>query len=172
MHGKSSSKPLKPRSQILRSSYAHVTTTGGQRVVVRNGYQPKRDILTAVGPVAVRVPKVRDRSGSGIKFNSQLVPPYVRKTPSVSAALPWLYLKGISTGDMSEALQALLGDEAKGLSPAVVSRLKTQWADDWKAWNQRDLSSERYVYWWVDGVYTGLRADETDKQCSAGYHWR
>ena len=88
--------------QALTSSYAHVTTIDGQRVVVRNGYQPERDILTAVGPVAVHVPKVRDRSGSGIKFNSQLVPPYVRKTPRVSAALPWLYLKGISTGDMSE----------------------------------------------------------------------
>jgi transposase-like protein len=134
-------------------------------VIVRNGYQPERNILTSVGPVEVRVPKVRDRSKSGIKFNSQLVPPYVRKTPRIAAALPWLYLKGISTGDMSEALQALLGDEAKGLSPAVVSRLKMQWADDWKTWNKRDLSSEQYAYWWVDGVYTGLRADETDKQC-------
>jgi len=151
--------------EILTSSYAHVVTTGGQRAVVRNGYQPERNILTAVGPVDVRVPKVRDRSKSGIKFNSNLVPPYVRKTPRISAALPWLYLKGISTGDMSEALQALLGDEAKGLSPAVVSRLKAQWAEDWKVWNQRDLSSEQYAYWWVDGVYTGMRADETDKQC-------
>jgi transposase-like protein len=150
---------------VLTSSYAHVTTTGGQQVIVRNGYLPERNILTAAGPVAVKVPKVRDRSKSGIKFNSQLVPPYVRKTPRISAALPWLYLKGISTGDMSEALQALLGDEAKGLSAPVVSRLKAQWADDWKVWNQRDLSVERYVYWWVDGVYTGLRADETDKQC-------
>ena len=151
--------------EILTSSYAHVTMTGGQRVIVRNGHQPERNILTAVGPVEVRVPKVRDRSKSGIKFNSALVPPYVRKTPRISAALPWLYLKGISTGDMSEALQALLGEEAKGLSHAVVSRLKMQWADDWKAWNQRDLSSEQYAYWWVDGVYTGLRADDTDKQC-------
>jgi len=151
--------------QVLTSTYAHVTTTAGCQVVVRNGYQPERNILTAVGPVEVRVPKVRDRSKSGIKFNSQLVPPYVRKTPRISAALPWLYLKGISTGDMSEALYALLGEEAKGLSAAVVSRLKLQWADDWKAWNKRDLSAERYVYWWVDGVYTGLRADETDKQC-------
>jgi transposase-like protein len=150
---------------VLTSSYAHVTTTSGCQVVVRNGYQPERNILTAVGPVGVRVPKVRDRSRSGIKFNSQLVPPYVRKTPRIAAALPWLYLKGISTGDMSEALQALLGDEAKGLSPAVVSRLKLQWADDWKVWNTRDLSTARYAYWWVDGVYTGLRADETDKQC-------
>jgi len=110
--------------EVLTSSYAHVTTTGGQRVVVRNGYQPERNILTTVGPVGVRMPKVRDRSKSGIKFNSALVPPYVRKTPRIAAALPWLYLKGISTGDMSEALQVLLGDEAKGLSPAVVSRLK------------------------------------------------
>ena len=107
---------------VLTSSYAHVTTTSGQQVIVRNGYLPERNILTAAGPVAVRVPKVRDRSKSGIKFNSQLVPPYVRKTPRMAAALPWLYLKGISTGDMSEALQALLGDEAKGMSAPVVKR--------------------------------------------------
>jgi len=151
--------------QVLTSSYAHVTTTGGQRVVVRNGYLPERDILTAAGPVTVKVPKVRDRSGSGIKFNSQLIPPYVRRTPRVSAALPWLYLKGISTGDMSEALHALLGEEAKGLSAPVVSRLKAQWADEKKAWDKRDLSAEEYVYWWVDGIYTGLRDEDTDKQC-------
>lgn len=83
----------------------------------------------------------------------------------MSAVLPWLYLKGISTGDMGEALRALVGEEAKGLSPAVVSRLKKQWSEDWKAWNKRDLSGEQYVYWWADGVYTGLRAEETDKQC-------
>lgn len=151
--------------RVLTSSYAHVTTTGGQQVVVRNGYLPERDILTAAGPVMVKVPKVRDRSGSGIKFNSQLIPPYVRRTPRVSAALPWLYLKGISTGDMSEALHALLGEEARGLSPAVVSRLKMQWADERKAWDKRDLSTEQYVYWWVDGIYTGLRDEDTDKQC-------
>jgi len=151
--------------QVLTSSYACVTTTGGQQVVVRNGYLPERDILTAAGPVMVKVPKVRDRSGSGIKFNSQLVPPYVRRTPRISAALPWLYLKGVSTGDMSEALHALLGEEAKGLSPAVVSRLKMQWADERKTWDKRNLSTEQYVYWWVDGIYTGLRDEDTDKQC-------
>jgi transposase-like protein len=151
--------------RVLTSSYAHVTTTGGQQVVVRNGYLPERDILTAAGPVPVKVPKVRDRSGSGIKFNSQLIPPYVRRTPRISAALPWLYLKGISTGDMSEALHALLGEEAKGLSHAVVSRLKMQWADERKAWDKRDLTGEQYVYWWVDGIYTGLRDEDTDKQC-------
>jgi transposase-like protein len=97
--------------------------------VVRNGYLPEREVLTGVGPLAVKVPKVRDRSGSGVKFNSAIVPPYVRKSPRVSAALPWLYLKGISTGDMSDALQVLLGKEAKGLSANVVSRLKAQWAE-------------------------------------------
>jgi putative transposase len=142
-----------------------VTTTSGQQVVVRNGYLPERDILTAAGPVAVKVPKVRDRSGSGIKFNSQLIPPYVRRTPRVSTALPWLYLKGISTGDMGETLHVLLGEEAKGLSAAVVSRLKMQWAEEKKAWDRRDLTGEQYVYWWADGIYTGLRDEDTDKQC-------
>jgi len=156
---------IEAEMRVLTSSYAHVITTGGQRVVVRNGYQPERDILTAAGPVTVKMPKVRDRSGSGIKFNSELVPPYVRRTPRVSAALPWLYLKGISTGDMSEALQALLGEDAKGLSAPVVSRLKMQWADEKKVWDKRDLSTERYVYWWADGIYTGLREEDTDKQC-------
>jgi transposase-like protein len=151
--------------QILTSSYAHVTTTGGQQVIVRNGYLPERHILTAAGPVKVKVPKVRDRSGSGIKFNSQLVPPYVRRTPRVSAALPWLYLKGISTGDMSEALQVLLGEDARGLSAPVVSRLKAQWAEERKAWDRRDLSNEEYIYWWADGIYTGLRDEDTEKQC-------
>jgi putative transposase len=151
--------------QIFLSSYENVTTTDGRPVVVRNGYQPERDILTAAGPVPIRIPKVRDRSGSHIKFNSRLVPPYVRRSAAVSVALPWLYLKGLSTGDMSEALQVLLGEEAKGLSPPVVSRLKMQWAEEKKAWDKRDLSAEQYVYWWADGVYTELRNDDAGKQC-------
>src|SRR5208283_2208138 len=151
--------------QVFLSAYAHIATIGGQRVVVRNGYQPERDVLTAAGPVTVKMPKVRDRSGSGIKFNSALVPPFVRRTPRVSAALPWLYLKGISTGNMEAALHALLGEEAKGLSAPVVSRLKAQWVEEKKAWDKRDLSAEEYVYWWADGIYTGLREEDTDKQC-------
>jgi transposase-like protein len=79
--------------------------------------------------------------------------------------LPWLYLKGVSTGDMGEALKVLVGDEAKGLSPAVVSRLKAQWSEEWKTWNRRDLSQAQYVYWWVDGIHTALRETDTDKQC-------
>jgi putative transposase len=149
----------------VMTNYAHVTTMGGQQVVVRNGYQPERAILTAAGPVCVRVPKVRDRSKSGVKFNSRLVPPYVRRSARMSAALPWLYLKGVSSGDMSEALQALLGDDAKGLSHAVISRLKAEWSNEWKAWSKRGLSAERYVYMWADGVYTSLRGEDAERQC-------
>ena len=149
----------------LLEDYANVKTLHGRQAVVRNGYLPEREVLTAAGPVTVKVPKVRDRSGSGVKFNSATVPPYVRRSPRVSAALPWLYLKGISTGDMSEALQVLLGEESKGLSANVVSRLKAQWADDHLKWNQRDLSKARYVYWWVDGIHTGLRSEGSNGQC-------
>ena len=150
----------------LLEQYENVKTLSGRRAVVRNGYLPRREILTAVGPVAVKVPKVRDRSGSGAKFNSALVPPYVRRSARISAALPWLYLKGISTGDLSDALKVLVGEEAKGLSPNVVSRLKAQWAEEHAHWNTRDLSLARHVYWWVDGIHTGLRAEESsDGQC-------
>ena len=149
----------------LLEQYENVKTLHGRRAVVRNGYLPEREVLTGAGPVAVQVPKVRDRSGSGVKFNSFIVPPYVRKSPRVSAALPWLYLKGISTGDMSEALSVLLGEDAKGLSANVVSRLKLQWADEQVQWVRRDLSKARYVYWWVDGIHTGLRSEPSDGQC-------
>jgi transposase-like protein len=149
----------------LLEHYENVKTLAGQRAVVRNGYLPKREVLTAVGPVPVQVPKVRDRSGSGVKFNSALLPPYVRRSARVSAALPWLYLKGISTGDMSEALKVLVGEDAKGLSPNVVSRLKVEWAAEHARWNKRDLSTARYVYWWVDGIHTGLRAEGSEGQC-------
>lgn len=149
----------------LLERYENVKMLHGKRTVVRNGYLPEREILTGAGPVAVKVPKVRDRSGSGVKFNSLIVPPYVRKSPRVSKALPWLYLKGISTGDMSEALQVLLGEEAKGLSANVVSRLKAQWAEEQRQWSERNLSQARYVYWWADGIHTGLRSEQSEGQC-------
>lgn len=142
----------------------NVTDLSGRKAVVRNGFLPAREVLTALGPVAVRVPKVRDRSGSGVKFNSAIVPPYVRKARRVEVALPWLYLRGISTGDMQEALTVLLGADAKGLSPAVVSRLKAQWSEDYLAWNLRDLSGDRYVYVWADGIYSALRGED-DRLC-------
>lgn len=150
--------------QAFLTDYRNVTDLKGRQTVVRNGYLPEREIVTGVGNVAVKIPKVRDRSGGGIKFNSSLVPPYVRKAKRVEAALPWLYLRGISTGDMQEALSVLLGNGAKGLSPAVVSRLKAQWGGEYQAWNQRDLSNERYVYVWADGIYSTLRGED-DRLC-------
>jgi putative transposase len=149
----------------LLEQYGNVKTLEGRRAVVRNGYLPERKVVTAIGPVPVKVPKVRDRSGSGVKFNSNIVPPYIRKSSRVSAVLPWLYLRGVSTGDMSEALSVLLGEQAKGLSPNVVSRLKAQWAEEHLLWNRRDLSGARWVYWWADGIHTGLRSDDSDGQC-------
>ncbi|WP_434129718.1 IS256 family transposase [Methylocaldum sp. GT1BB] len=157
-------KAVETELQLLLDQYDNMTDLAGRKLVVRNGYLPERAVLTALGPVPVRVPKVRDRSGSGVKFNSALVPPYVRKAKRVEAALPWLYLRGISTGDMQEALSVLVGEDAKGLSPAVVSRLKAQWSEAYNAWNQRDLSEEHYVYVWADGIYSTLRGED-DRLC-------
>lgn len=149
----------------LLAEYGNVRTLSGAAAVVRNGYLPAREILTPVGAIEVRVPKVRDRSGTGVKFNSALVPPYVRRSKAISAALPWLYLKGISTGDMREALAVLVGEHARGLSPNVVSRLKAEWAAEYGAWMKRDLSEHRYLYWWADGIHTGVRAEDDARQC-------
>lgn len=149
----------------LLAEYGNVRTLWGKAAVVRNGYLPEREILTPVGAVSVRVPKVRDRAGTGVKFNSTLVPPYVRRSARVSAALPWLYLKGISTGDMREALAILVGEGARGLSPNVVSRLKAEWAAEYGAWMKRDMSACRYIYWWVDGIHTGVRAEDDARGC-------
>jgi transposase-like protein len=149
----------------LLAEYGNVRTLSGAAALVRNGYLPAREILTTVGPVEVRVPKVRDRSGAGVKFNSALVPPYVRRSKTIGAALPWLYLKGISTGDMREALAVLVGEQARGLSPNVVSRLKAQWATEYAVWMKRDLSASRYLYWWADGIYTAVREEDDARQC-------
>ncbi len=148
----------------MLAQFSDYKDESGRRFVVRNGHLPKREIMTGIGPVSVRVPKVRDRSGTRIKFTSALLPPYLRRARSVEEVLPWLYLKGISTGDMQEALEALLGKGAKGLSPATISRLKARWEDEYRSWSQRDLSEKRYVYFWVDGVYFNVRMDDA-KQC-------
>ena len=132
----------------------------GRRAVVRNGYLPGRTVQTGIGEVEVQVPKVRDRSGGGACFNSNLLPPYLKRARSLEELIPWLYLKGVSTGDYQEALSALLGERAKGLSANTVSRLKQQWSDEHRAWCQRDLSDRRYVYWWADGLYSNVRLDD------------
>lgn len=120
------------------------TVVGG---LVRNGYLPAREVLTAVGSVPVQVPKVRDRSGSAVKFGSALVPPYVRRRARESAALQWLFLKGISSGDLVEALEVLVGEEPKGLCPAALRRLKMQWSEEYQDWNRRRLEGKQYAYW-------------------------
>jgi putative transposase len=146
------------------SQHQHFTADG-RIAVVRNGYLPKREILTGIGPVSVRIPKVRSRDGEPITFRSALVPPYVRKTRSLEAALPWLYLKGVSTGEMGEALKVLVGHDAQGLSASTVSRLKSEWAYEYQHWREKPLDEDRWVYIWADGIYSGLRS-EKDKLCA------
>lgn len=140
--------------------YDETVLRDGRRAVVRNGHLPARTIQTGVGDVEVKVPRVRDRSESGIPFHSKLLPPYLKRARSVEELLPWLYLKGVSTGDFQEALSSLLGDDAPGLSANTISRLKQQWSDEHRAWSQRDLAGERYVYWWADGIYSNVRQDD------------
>lgn len=146
---------------ILLAQYADRRDGQGRQAIVRNGYLPERDVQTGIGAVRVKVPRVRERSGAGIRFHSALLPPYIRRSKSLEALLPWLYLKGVSTGDFSEALQALLGPDAPGLSPATLSRLKQGWQDELAQWQQRDLTGKRYVYFWVDGVYLETRLEES-----------
>ncbi len=131
----------------------HLTDVRDRQSVVRNGYLPQRTVMTGLGEVEIQVPKTRDRSGQGLHFRSMLLPPYIKRTKSVETVLPWLYLKGISTGDFSEALAALLGAEAAGLSAGTISRLKQTWQGEYASWCKRDLSKNRYVYVWADGVY-------------------
>lgn len=145
--------------QTLLERHADKRTEDGRLAVVRNGYLPERDFQTGIGSMPVRIPKVRDRSGSGVKFNSELVPPYLRRTKSVEMLLPWLYLKGISTGDFQEALTAILGAEAKGLSPSTITRLKQTWEKEHQDWAKSSLAKKRYVYWWADGIHFNIRGE-------------
>ena len=137
----------------------------GRAAVVRNGFQPERELLTGLGSVSVRIPKARSRAEEPAVFHSRLVPPYVRRARSVDAVLPWLYLHGVSTGNMREALAALLGAEAAGLSASVVARLKGVWMEEYRLWRRAKLGKDRYVYLWVDGIYSGLRA-ENERLCA------
>ncbi len=153
-------KAVEAELATFLAQYAEQRLDDGRQAVVRNGYLPERTVQTGVGDVSVQVPKVRDRSGGGVRFNSSLLPPYLKRARSIEELIPWLYLKGISTGDYQEALAALLGDQAKGLSANTVSRLKKQWEDEHSEWRKRDLDDRRYVYWWADGVYSNVRMDD------------
>jgi putative transposase len=136
--------------------------------VVRNGYKDEREIQTGIGPITVRQPRVNDKrvdeNGQRLQFTSAILPPYLRKTQSIEELIPWLYLKGISTGDFSEALAALLGPEAPGLSASTIVRLKQVWQDEYETWSKRSLAGKRYVYLWVDGIHFNIRLEE-DRQC-------
>ena len=144
----------------LLERYGDLKDDQGRRAVVRNGHLPERTVQTGVGDVSVKVPKVRDRSGSGVKFNSTLLPPYLKRAKSIEELIPWLYLRGVSTGDFQEALAALVGEQASGLSANTISRLKDRWQDEHEQWQRRDLSNKRYVYLWADGVYANVRQDD------------
>jgi putative transposase len=135
----------------------------GRARMVRNGYLPERTIQTGLGQVAVKAPRVHDRSGQ-VRFSSSLVPRYLRRTRSIEELLPWLYLKGISSGEFPEALAALLGTDAPGLSAGTISRLKAVWLEEHAHWEQRSLVHKRYVYLWVDGIHFGVRLEEAN-QC-------
>ena len=148
--------------------HAQLRDSDGRRRVVRNGHLPEREILTGLGPITVRQPRVNDtrvdEHGQRIRFSSAIVPKYLRKAKSMEEFIPWLYLKGISTGDFSEALASLVGPDAPGLSASTVTRLKSVWEDEHATWCQRDLSDKRYVYIWVDGIHFNIRLEE-DRQC-------
>jgi len=149
----------------LLAEHSERRTEDGKAGVVRNGHLPARKLQTGWGPVTVEIPKVRAKTGEPVTFRSALVPPYVRKTRSLEAALPWLYLKGISSGEMGEALKVLVGSAATGLSASTVSRLKQVWAQEYRSWREEPLGKDRWVYVWADGVYSGLRAEQT-KLCA------
>ncbi len=145
---------------------AHVKDDNGHRQVVRNGYLPERNITTGLGDVPVRQPRVHDRrpEGEKEKFTSKILPPYLRKTKSLEDLIPWLYLKGISTGDFPQALASLLGPDAAGLSATTVTRLKACWEDEYGDWSKRRLEGKQYVYVWADGIHFNIRLEE-DRQC-------
>ena len=146
--------------------HAHLVDEQGRRQVVRDGHLPGRAIQTGIGAVEVQQPRARDRRPADQReaFTSAILPPYLRKTRSLEGLLPWLYLKGISTGDFSEALRAILGPDAPGLSATTIARLKATWEDEFAARNKRSLAGKHYVYVWADGVHFNIRL-EGGRQC-------
>jgi len=145
--------------------HRNFTNEEGRRLVVRNGHLPERELVTGIGPLKVRQPRVDDRAlEHDLRFSSQILPRYLRRVPSVDNLIPILYLKGISTGDMSEALESILGPGATGLSASNVVRLKTLWEQDYAVWCARDFELKRYAYFWVDGIHFNVRLDE-ERSC-------
>ena len=182
------SRPLSPLDEVVRegarqllqralelevaevlSQFDELRDDAGRHRVVRNIHLPERTVHTGAGPLDVRQPRVRDRSGKDaadrVQFTSAILPPYLRRSASMDTLIPWLYLKGISAADMSEALQPLLGPNAANVSPAVVLKLKEEWEREREAWMKRDLAKEEYAYFWADGIHFTIRLDNDDRQC-------
>jgi putative transposase len=158
---------LETEIEIFLSQYSELKDAQGRKRITRNGHLPAREIQTGIGPVEVKVPRARDRQPhneqGAIRFRSSLLPPYLKKTKRMEELIPWLYLKGVSTNDFSDALAALVGKDSPGLSASTISRLKSIWQEDLDEWKKRDLSSKRYVYIWADGIYCNVRMEE--RQC-------
>jgi putative transposase len=160
-------RAIEAEVEAFLAAHAELADAQGRRRLVRNGHAPERQIQTGIGPLEVRRPKVRDRGVAGeepIRFTSTILPAYLRRTRNIEELLPWLYLKGVSTGQFAEALAALLGPEAPGLSATTVRRLTESWQEEHEHWQERDLSARRYVYLWADGVYFTPRL-EHERQC-------
>jgi len=163
-------RALECEVEAFLADHADRTDQRGRKHVVRNGYLPARTIMTGAGPLEIEQPRVRDkapRADERVVFTSAILPPYLRKSRSIEELIPWLYLKGVSTGDYAEALQSLLGTDAKGLSPNVIVRLKEKWGQEYEEWSRRDLSGEEFVYVWADGIHVNVRLEDegNQKQC-------
>ncbi len=159
---------LEVEVQEFVARHEHVVDAEGRRRVVRNGFLPQREVLTGAGSLEVRQPRVRDKRGQehpeAVNYTSSILPKYLRRSRNMNELIPWLYLRGISTGQFQEALEALVGPDAKGLSASVVTRLTAKWTDEHESWNRRDLSEKEYVYVWADGIYFNIRLEE-ERQC-------
>ena len=159
---------LEAEIEAFVDRHRHVVDEEGRRQVVRNGHSPTREVLTGAGQLEVQQPRARDRrtvdTEDKIRFSSSILPPYLRRSKSIDELIPWLYLRGISSGNFTEALQALAGPDAKALSANVVTRLTETWKQEYEIWNRRDLSNCRYVYLWADGIHFNIRLEE-ERQC-------
>ncbi len=156
------SQAIQMEAEAWIAARANQVDAQGHRLVVRNGYLPEREVMTGIGMVPVRQPRVRDRRPVGQRevFDRKILPPYLRRTQSVDEAIPWMYLHGISTNNMSEPLEALLGPSGRGVSASTVSRLAELWQKEYAQWNKRSLAEKRYAYFWADGVYFNVRMQD------------
>lgn len=148
-------------TDFLQKYNTELTQENHQRFA-RNGYLPERKVQTGIGDIVIQQPRVRDRAHGkdDIKFSPNIIPPYLRRSKSIDELLPLLYLRGISTGDFKMTLAPILGENAKNVSPNVISRLKAAWENEYHVWQKRDLSSPHYVYWWADGIYLQARMED------------